>query len=263
MTLLQFLRAVRAHWLVVVVATLSGGVIGAGVAIVTPKTYVATSALVVRWTDNDEGTATYTHAQYATNVAKTYVVLIAQAVVLQRTIDALDLPMSPSQLRARLSVDHPIDSQLILVSATSQSPQEAQAIATEVARQMSGEIVREEGRGPFRPAQVDAPIAVEAALPKTPVAPRPAMYVLAGLLLGAVIGLSYATIRGLSLSRRTPTPAPAHVSPTVHPGTMWDLPPARFRVAHVVWGMLLATTIPWRNDVLYEGGADPVVGPRR
>lgn len=239
--------------------TLCGGVIGAAVAIATPKTYQATSSLVVRWTDNDASTATYTHAQYATNVAKTYVVLIAQEVVLQGTIDALDLSLTPSQLRARLSVDHPVDSQLIQVSATSQSPQEAQAIATEVARQMSGEIVREEGRGPFRPAQVDALVAVEAPLPKVPVAPRPAIYVMVGLLLGAVVALGYATIKGLSLSRRTPTPAPVMVSATVHPGTMWDLPRARPRMAHLVWAMLLATTIPWRNDVLYEGGADPVV----
>jgi O-antigen ligase len=29
--------------------------------------------------------------------------------------------------------------------------------------------------------------------------------------------------------------------------------------AHVVWALLLTTTIPWRRDVLYEGGADSVV----
>lgn len=29
--------------------------------------------------------------------------------------------------------------------------------------------------------------------------------------------------------------------------------------AHLVWALLLTTTIPWRRDVLYEGGADSVV----
>lgn len=258
MTLLWFLRAIRARWITVVLLAICGGILGGVVGQLWPKTYAATSAIVIRWVATNNGIAEHEHAQYATNVAKAYVVLAGNPVVLDETLRSLDLDMTPGELRSRLAVTHPRDSQLIMVRATSGDPREASSLSREAAQQIAYEIGREEGRGALRAAQVDALVGVEAPIPTAHVAPRRTMFAVVGLLGGLSLGVAWAAVAGYSLGRSSRLPSSPSPS-AVGPGALWGLPKPRLIGAHIVWLMLMATTIPWRNDVLYEGGADPVV----
>lgn len=259
MTLTRFLRVVCAKWVTVVGCALLGVLVAGGVALATPKSYVATSTLLVRWIGDAADTAEYRHAQYAANRATTYALLAERPSVLDRTLDGLKLDITAAELRARVSVVSPGDSSQILVSAISSDSEEAARISNELAAQIAREIGAEEARGEAETSSVDAQAAVEAHAPRAPDEPQVRLLLVSGFLAGVVIGVCWALIAGNASGQRGPSVSVGSGQDPDIRGTLWGLPPAHLNVCHLVLAMLVAATIPWRSDALYEGGADSVV----
>lgn len=251
-TLGGVLAAVRVRWLVVLLATMVGALGATTMALTAPKTYVATSTVLLRWVGPQSGEAEPSSMRYISSRAQTYALLSERPAVLEHAAELSGLNISVAELRASLEAEAPSGAQLIRIAAWSGNPQRAAVIANAAAEAVSIGVIREEVVSALNPGNIDAVVAVEAVVPRVAATPRIVMYVAVGTTLGFVLGLGAALMLTYLSMRRHPRNVHLE-SPTP--------PPAGRRVttAHVVWVMLIAATIPWRNDTFYEGGADPVV----
>ncbi|MFT3832717.1 MAG: Wzz/FepE/Etk N-terminal domain-containing protein [Micropruina sp.] len=250
MTLGGLLAAIRVRWLTVVLATVLAGLAGVAVASIVPKTYVATATVLLRWIGPEAGTAQVRNVQYVASRTSTYVLLAGRPAVLQRAIEQNDLTMSVGDLKRRIEASSPRDSQLILVNASSRDPKQAALLANVVADSLVEEVSREESRGPLNAATLDAVVVVVATPPQSAATPRLAMYVAVATLIGVSLGIAVAALRALSAARSKKQTFVAALPPPQS---------RRLSGAHIAWALLVAATIPWRSDVFFDGGADPVV----
>ncbi len=119
-------------WLIVIAVILSGGVAFI-VARNTPPTYLATTRILV---DEAPGGATgneYSQLLLEQKLAGTYVELIKTRPVMQKTIDALNLPFSPDELAANVTVSAAQDSKILRIGVEDGQSARAAAIANTLA----------------------------------------------------------------------------------------------------------------------------------
>lgn len=251
MTLGGVLAALRLRWLVVLLAAVMGVAGGVALAVATPRAYVATATVMLRWVGSDSGVAQYDNLRYVTSRTQTYSALSDRPIVLEAAIKNAGLDFTVAELGSRVDAETPRGSQLIRIMGWSGHPREAADIANATAEALAAEVAREEAGGPFQRGSIDAVVAVEAVPPIDHATPRTAMYVAVGAAMGLLAGIVAAlTLTYLSARSR---PRRELELPTAPPTTR------RVTGAHVVWALLIAATIPWRSNTFYEGGADPVV----
>lgn len=251
MTLGGVLAALRVRWLVVVLALVMGVAGATALAVTSPKSYVATSTVLLRWIGADAGTAEPANMRYVTSRAETYALLIDRPAVLEDAVARSGLDITAAELRGRLTTEVPTGSQAIRITARAGRPQAAADLANATAEAVATGIVRAEVNGPLRPGNIDAVVAVEAVAPTSQATPRLSMYLAVGAALGLFAGIVAAIILTYLAARNHPDRTLVH--PTAASTSR------RISWAHVVWAMLVAATIPWRSDTFYDGGADPVV----
>lgn len=118
----------RWAWLIVL-----GILVAAAAAFIVSKNttpvYRASSRLLI---DQAPGTGSgneYTQILVEQRLAQTYVELLNTEPVLEETIERLDLPYTPGQLKGKISVSAPQDTQIINISVEDTNPQRAALIA--------------------------------------------------------------------------------------------------------------------------------------
>jgi capsular polysaccharide biosynthesis protein len=167
-----------------------------------PKVYVATTTQFVRGVPNT-GVPDYQSAQLAVNRAKSYSVLIGNPDVLAGVISDLGLAMTPGDVYSRLTVENPIDTALINVTARGRTADEAQALSIAAADNLAKLIMRLESAGmPGGKSPIDIQTAVPALRPLTPASPRLSL----NLAVGVMLGLSLGSIVALGLDARPAKP---------------------------------------------------------
>jgi len=99
--------------------------------------YQATTVVII----NDKGLkADWNSLQANKNLAMTYAQWAMRRPVLEGVIENLGIPLSVAQLREHIKIRNLNDTQLIEISATSDDPQQAAAIANELVRQLEAQI---------------------------------------------------------------------------------------------------------------------------
>ncbi len=141
MTIRTFAVAVRRFWLTYLVVAAAVFAVGLTVILSAPSRYVSTTRLMVS-VDGSTTTAAYQNDEVAARRVRSYIPLITSGVVSQRVIDTLGLPLTPSQLDAKVDVANvPPKTPLIDIEVTDDSPgraeQIAQTLATEFIRYAS------------------------------------------------------------------------------------------------------------------------------
>jgi capsular exopolysaccharide synthesis family protein len=124
----------RQLWLLILV-TVAAGVIGYGFSQLETRVYAATATIQVGRAINSTS-LDRVDLQFGEELALTYAELIRRKPVLQGTVDALQLEDSWRGLRERVQISPVENTQLLEIRVTAGSPQEAQVIADEVARQV-------------------------------------------------------------------------------------------------------------------------------
>jgi capsular exopolysaccharide synthesis family protein len=198
----DYLRVVRAHWLgILVIAAVTIGLAGA-YTLTQPKVYAAdANGFVTSGAANDAATASVNDS-LAKSRAASYVNIATSRAVADLVIDDLKLDTSPSSLIGRISVDQPLDTVLIKISAEADSPAAAQRLADAWIRALSVRVAEIENPAGSGAAGIIGVEPVEAAaLPTTPISPRPALNLGGGLVIGLLLGFVYAVIRS-RLDRR-------------------------------------------------------------
>ncbi|WP_323793610.1 polysaccharide biosynthesis tyrosine autokinase [Nocardioides sp.] len=209
MELLDYLRAIRNHWVgvaLIVVFTVSA----AGLYTLTqPKVYAADAGgFVTAGQAADSGLAQLNDS-LAKSRAASYVDIAKSRAVADLAIEELGLSTTASALIGNIEVDQPLNTVLIKIKARSSSPIEAQRLADAWVRALSQRVAELEDptdSGTLGVLGIEPTEA--AALPSTPVSPLPARNLALGLVLGLLLAIGYATLRSL-LDRRLRSPEEA------------------------------------------------------
>lgn len=174
----------RKLWMLIIFAILGGG-IGFMYAdmMVTPLYRADTSIYVVN-AQNVEGSLTYADLQSGEKLINDCKRLIMDESIMRETIENLNIPYSVAQLRDMVWVSIPTETRFLDISASSSSPQEAQAIVNMICEISVGKIREYMGVEKVN-------IVHQAEVPTKPYAPNVARYVQMGAAACALlVGLS-------------------------------------------------------------------------
>lgn len=211
MSIQAYMRVMRRHFILIAVMTAIGALAGFALTAAMPKVYVATTTQFVRGVPGDGESADYQAAQFAVARAKSYSVMIGNPDVLTGIIDDLALDMTPTTLYSRLTVDNPIDTTLINVTARGRTGDEAQTLSVTAADNLAKFILRLESAGTSNSkSPIDIQTAVPAPKPGSPSTPRPPLNIAVGTMLGLALGSIAALardVRSQKRSRVTPSDA--------------------------------------------------------
>ncbi|MCE7981955.1 MAG: polysaccharide biosynthesis tyrosine autokinase [Caldilinea sp. CFX5] len=123
------------RWWFLLLAAMLGGALGYGISLRQTPIYEATTSLLVGLS-MQTSTLDRTDLQTGQQLAITYSNIVRRQPVLQGAIDALQLDMSWQSLRSRVKVSVIDQTQLLEISVDAESPELAEQIAAEVARQL-------------------------------------------------------------------------------------------------------------------------------
>src|SRR5664279_4544992 len=126
MTLAQYVRLLRSQWLVVVLLALAGSAGAAGYAYQQTPLYQTQAQVFVSTSQGGSDVGALTQGStFSQQRVKSYTELIVGPSVLQPVIDDLRLPIGAGDLAGEVSATNPLDTVLIDISVTDESPQRA------------------------------------------------------------------------------------------------------------------------------------------
>ncbi|MGH3330120.1 MAG: polysaccharide biosynthesis tyrosine autokinase [Nocardioidaceae bacterium] len=202
MELSDYLRILRAHWVGVVALALTATVAAAVFSLSQPKVYAANANGFVSSGLNADPALASVGDSLAKSRAKSYVDIAKSRATAQDVIGELNLDAEPASLIGHITVDHPVDTVLIKVTARSSTPKQAQKLADAWIAALAAQVDQIENPTGKAAANRLRIVPVESAeLPKAPISPQVDRNVLLGAVLGLLLGLGYAVVRN-QLDRR-------------------------------------------------------------
>lgn len=197
MTLQDYAKMLRSRWISVCV-TIAIVVLGTiAVTLLTTPLYQASTRLFVSTTSSSSISEVYQGNLFSQQRVISYTQLLMGETLAQRTIDKLGLDMKPAALQERVKASAKSDTVLIKVDARDESAVRARDIANTLSDEFVA-MVREL-ETPENGVRPDARVVVEqrASIPEKPVIPKTERNIAIGLVLGAVLGVGLAILRGL------------------------------------------------------------------
>ncbi|WP_372727397.1 polysaccharide biosynthesis tyrosine autokinase [Nocardioides sp.] len=138
--------------------------------------------------------------------ATSYVDIAKSRATAQEVIDDLGLDASPAGLVGKISVEQPLDTVLIKITARDETPEGAQKLADAWVKALATQVQQIEDPQQRERTGTPRVITIESAeLPTSPVAPQPERNLALALLVGLALGYAYALLRH-TLDRRLRTP---------------------------------------------------------
>jgi capsular exopolysaccharide synthesis family protein len=197
LSLQDYVKLLRARWITVCV-TIAIALIGAAaLTLLTTPLYQASTRLFVSTTSSSSVSEVYQGNLFSQQRVLSYTQLLAGETLAQRTIDKLGLDMTPEALQQRIKASAKNDTVLIKVDALDESPVRARDIANTLSDEFV--VMVRELETPADGARPDARVVVQqrASIPKSPVIPKTARNIGIGMVLGTVLGIGLAVLRGV------------------------------------------------------------------
>ena len=206
MELRDYLRILRAHWVVIVAATLLGIIVAFGWSALQPRVYTATTSGYVTTANGGTDTgSSLVGDQLARSKVPSYLDIGSWRSVAEYVIEDLGLDTTPEQLVTQVTVTNPLDTAIIHVSASASTPEGARDLAESWIRGMVQAIDQLEGDGTAGSAPITLIPGDSARLPTSPSSPNTRLNIALGALIGLALGLAYAFVRSI-LDRRVRDP---------------------------------------------------------
>lgn len=198
MELTDYWRIVRAHWLAIIIFTLVGGALAFGAALVQPKVYSANaSGIVSAGVSEDLGSA-LVGDNYAKSRVKSYLDIATSRAVATFAIDELGLDATAEQLIPRISVQNPLDTAVMKVTAEAPTPEAARDLAEAWVHGISQQVAELENSSAEGATSVVAFTTLDSAVvPTEPSSPNTRLFIAVGLLVGLVAGIAFSLIRNV------------------------------------------------------------------
>ncbi|MCV7073483.1 polysaccharide biosynthesis tyrosine autokinase [Mycolicibacterium rufum] len=197
MNLQDYLKLLRARWLIVCVTTVTALLVAVIVTLLTTPLYQASTRLFVSTPAGSTLTETYQGNRFSQERVLSYTELLMGETLAQRTIDKLGLDMTAHDLQQHVKASAKLETVLIDVEVLDASPVRARDIANTLSDEFVA-MVREL-ETPDSGANPDSRVVVEqrASIPSHAVVPKTARNLAFGLGLGVVLGIGLAVIRDL------------------------------------------------------------------
>jgi succinoglycan biosynthesis transport protein ExoP len=195
MELREYVRVLRAHWLLIVVSVaLCTGAAGA-LAWTRTAVYAAQTQLFVSTRPTSDLSETYAGGLFAQQRVRSYIELVSAPRVTAAVINRLRLPYSVEELQPRIQASIPPDTVLIDITVEDASPLRAKAIADALGVEFPRFIAELETPADGRAPPVSVSVAQPSQLPSAPVSPNKLLYLLLGAQLGLLLGVAGAVVR--------------------------------------------------------------------
>lgn len=195
----DILEVIKKHLSLIVILTLLFGAIAAFATafLMTPQYEANTQVLVSQAEDTES--VNNQDIQASLQLINTYRDIIKSPTVLDDVVTNLDLNQATSELSNQITVSNQDQSQVLTVTVTDESPQNAETIANEVATVFQtrvAEVMNVDNVSILAPADVGED--------PSPVSPQPLINIAIGLILGALLGLGIAFLSAF-LDKRVTT----------------------------------------------------------
>lgn len=197
MNVMDYVTALRRQWIAIIILTLLGGGTGFVVGKLTTPTYQATSEIFVSVSSGDTVSELAQGSAFTQNIVQSYVQLARTPAVLDPVIDRLDIDTSARHLARRVHVESPINTVIISVTVQAVEPEEAADIANAIATQLPRTVASLMPNTGSSDTGISLTTVSQATEPNFPVSPNTKLYVLIGLILGGLLGVTYAVARRL------------------------------------------------------------------
>ena len=193
----DYLRALRVRWRWVTAGLLLG-VLGAVLVIVaTTPVYQAGTELFVSTRQPSDGTDLYSGSSFSQQRVQSYTDIVTSPRVLDPVIGKLGLDESADELGRRITVNAPVDTVLLDITARDTDARRAAGIANAVSASFVSVVGQLESTGrsqsPVRISSVR-----QATVPVAPVLPNPPLTLVLGVVLGLIAGVVGAVVRQLT-----------------------------------------------------------------
>lgn len=193
----DYVNTIRRHAAAIIALVLIGACVGFLYSRTSPALYMADSSVFVS-TNRGENTSDLVQGSvYTQNLMQSYAKLAVTPSVLGPVIDKLDLDLTEAQLEQKVSADAPLNTVIIVVTVTDESPVQAAAIANAVTEGMS-KVAQE-----LSPKKADGTPGISlsqvgrATPPANPYAPNTNLLVVAGAGLSLLLALGLVVVRHL------------------------------------------------------------------
>ncbi|MBB1055662.1 polysaccharide biosynthesis tyrosine autokinase [Dietzia sp. B44] len=205
MDLRDLLSVLRARWIVIVAATLIGGLLALGVSLLTPPSYQAKVQFYVTVAGGDSAAAAYQGSLGAQQRVQSYAALVESTNIAQQVVDAARADLAPSQVAGQTTATADARTVLLNVSVTDSDPQRALQLAEGFGEVLPEAINRLETPDGGGPALAKLTVVNPPALPTSPIAPKTEQNVAIGLVLGLLAGVGIALLIN-AFDRRVKSP---------------------------------------------------------
>lgn len=196
MTPREFVDIPRERWRSIVVGLLLGLVAATLAIYLVPREYSASITMIVAAQPDPTNPLPPGSDEVSAQRISTYVELMHSKRLAGEVIVALRLPETPEQLANRIAVTTTPDSALITAAVTDGASDRAIQIANAIGDAFIKDVAAiEQPADPLRQPTVAAKVFQAAQAPADVAAPRPALYLLLGAVLGLLLGFGAAVVR--------------------------------------------------------------------
>ena len=197
MTLQTYLRVLRERWKLIVAFVAVATAVAVVVVAAAPRVYEAKAQIFVVSTDASNPLLAYQGAGFTQIQVQTFAKIVTSPAVLHQVEQDLDLPMSDSELKAKISATAPTSQSIVELQVQDSSPARAAAIANSAAKAFTSVV-----EGYYAPtgkssdsSSVRLYVTDPANAPSSPVSPKVTLDIVLGVLLGLLVGVVVAVIR--------------------------------------------------------------------
>lgn len=201
MDLRDYLRVVRRNWILIAATAMAGLLLGGVATTLTKPTYTAETQLFVSIASSGSVQELQQGNTFTQARVQSYVKTVTSPAVLQPAIDSLGLTTAPADLADRVKSSTDLNTVLINISVSDQSPVQAAAIAQAVANSLIATVERLEKPKTGGPSPVSLSVITPAVAPAAPAAPNTRVNLIAALLVGLALGVGAALLRSTMDSR--------------------------------------------------------------
>lgn len=190
MSVRELLTGVRRHLVLLVSALLLGAGLAQLVTMLQPATYESKATVFVSVSGETHGLdQAYQGTLYSQQQVRSYADLVTTPKVTGPVIRELGLRMRPEDLAGRLTVDAPINTVLLNISARDTDPALAARIVNSVTRHLTDAVREVEAPEPGHSPTVRIAVVRPGTVPSAPSSPNPVLNIAVGVILGAIAGL--------------------------------------------------------------------------
>ncbi|MCE0539056.1 polysaccharide biosynthesis tyrosine autokinase [Kineosporia rhizophila] len=198
MTLTQYLKVLRQHWLIVLALAVLG--VAAATAYTSRQTpmYQAQTQVFVSVQGPGGGDTLNELSESSTfsqQRVKSYASMATSSAVTEPVVRDLRLPYTAAVLAGQIEASPQLDTVLIDLTVTDADPARAAAIAGSATQHLQKVVGDLESNGGSRPSSVKLTVTRPPVEPQTPVSPRVPLNIALGLLLGLGLGVGAAVLR--------------------------------------------------------------------